>query len=169
MSRRFVSRYFGRLSYEPEDVLSFPRGLVGFEQNRSWLLLDDGKGSGVRWLQSLDEPELAFPVTAPDAVKPDYAARISEDDLQSVGALGGQSDNLALLVLLTVPQTSPWEATANLRAPILVNAGTRQALQVIALDEAYSIRQPVNAGVEVPGGGGVVVRSRSSRAAAVPC
>ena len=33
--------------------------------------------------------------------------------------------------------------TANLRAPILVNADTRQALQAITLNETYPVRHPV--------------------------
>ena len=144
MSRRFMSAYFGRLSYETEDVLTFPRGLAGFERNRSWLLLDAQDAGAVKWLQNLDDPDLALPVAASDAVKPDYSARISEDDLELVGALDVEDpEDLALLVLLTIPQTAPWDVTANLRAPILVNAGTRQALQVIALDENYPVRHPV--------------------------
>ena len=139
----FTSRYFGELNYEPEeDLLTFPRGLAGFEKHHSWLLLDGGTGS-VKWLQNIEDPALALPVTAPDAVEADYAARIADDDLQAVGVQDGNSADLAMLVVLTIPQGAPQNTTANLRAPILINAGTRQALQVIALDEKYSVRQPV--------------------------
>ncbi|MBR1671660.1 MAG: flagellar assembly protein FliW [Fretibacterium sp.] len=140
---KFTSRYFGELNYEPdEDLLTFPRGLAGFEKHHSWLLIG-GKTDGIKWLQNIEDPALALPVTAPDAVEAGYKARISDDDLQAVGVSDGDSTSLAMLVVLTIPQGAPWNTTANLRAPILVNAGTRQALQVIALDDTYSVRQPV--------------------------
>ena len=105
-------------------------------------LLQSGKSDGIKWLQNIEDPALALPVTAPDAVEAGYEARIADDDLHALGVCG-DSANLAMLVVLTIPQDAPWNATANLRAPILVNAGTRQALQVIALNETYSVRQPV--------------------------
>ena len=139
----FTSRYFGMLDYEPgTDLLTFPRGLAGFEDHHNWILLD-GKTGSVKWLQNIEDPALALPVTAPDAVKPDYEARISDDDLQAVGVKDWDSDGLVMLVVLTIPQTAPWDMTANLRAPILVNADTRQALQAITLNETYPVRHPV--------------------------
>ncbi|MCR5347079.1 MAG: flagellar assembly protein FliW [Fretibacterium sp.] len=139
---RFTSRYFGELNYRPdEEMLTFPRGLAGFENNHSWLLIS-GKDEGIRWLQNIEDPALVLPVTAPDAVEAGYAARISDDDLQALG-VSGDNASLAMLVVLTIPRDAPWNTTANLRAPILVNAGTRQAIQVIALDEKYSVRHPV--------------------------
>ena len=80
------------------------------------------------------------PLTAPEALMPDYNARISEDDLELVGA--PEASDLVLLTVLSVPEVEPWRMTADLRAPILVNIRTRRAVQVIALDEEYSIRHP---------------------------
>ena len=137
--RVLSSRYFGAIAFADEDVLSFPRGLPAFEEERRWLLLDDGESS-VRWLQSIDDEGPALPVTAPDVVMPDYNARISEDDLELVGA--PEASDLVLLAVLSVPEVEPWRMTVDLRAPILVNIRTRRAVQVIALDEEYSVRHP---------------------------
>ena len=131
------TRYFGEIPFADEDVLSFPRGMPAFEERRDWILLDDGE-SPIRWLQSIDEGGPALPVTAPDVVMPDYNARISEDDLELVGA--PEASDLVLLAVLSVPEVEPWRMTVDLRAPILVNIRTRRAVQVIALDEEYSVR-----------------------------
>ena len=133
------TRYFGEIPFAEEDVLSFPRGLPAFEEERRWLLLDDGE-SPIRWLQSINDGGPALPVTAPDVVMPDYNARIPEDDMELVGAQ--EASDLVLLTVLSVPEVEPWRMTADLRAPILVNIRTRRAVQVIALDEEYSIRHP---------------------------
>ena len=143
MAKRVLnSRCFGALAFEEEDVLSFPRGLPAFEEERRWLLLDDGQSS-VRWLLSAEDGGPALPVTAPEALMPDYSARIPEDDMELLGASEADRPDLALLIVLCVPEAEPWKMTANLRAPILVNLRTRRAVQVIALNEEYPVHHPL--------------------------
>lgn len=131
---------FGEVSYSQEEILSFPRGIPAFEINHSWILIgrDD---SAIKWLQSLDDPELALPVTSPDAIQPDYNARIPDDELQLIGSKN--YSDLALLIVVSIPESAPWNMTANLRAPILINLKTHKAVQVIALNEEYPIRHIV--------------------------
>ena len=82
-----------------------------------------------------------MPVTSPDAVQPDYNARIPEDELKLIGSVNPA--DLALLIVVSIPPAAPWNMTANLRAPILVNLKTHKAVQVIALNEDYPIRHVV--------------------------
>jgi flagellar assembly factor FliW len=128
---------FGEIFYADEDVLFFPRGLPAFEKNRSWILTGD-EDNAIKWLQNVEDAELAVPVTTPDAVMPDYNAKIPEDDLDLVGSR--DPGDLALLIVVSIPESAPWNMTANLRAPILVNLRTRRAVQVIALCGEYPIR-----------------------------
>ncbi|MBR0257647.1 MAG: flagellar assembly protein FliW [Synergistaceae bacterium] len=131
---------FGEVSYSQEEVLFFPRGIPAFETNHSWILVGNDD-SAVKWLQSLDDGELALPVTSPDAIQPDYNARIPDDELTLIG--GKNLTDLALLIVVSIPEAAPWNMTANLRAPIVINIKTRKAVQVIALNEEYPIRHVV--------------------------
>ena len=131
---------FGEVSYSQEEVLFFPRGIPAFETNHSWILVGNDD-SAVKWLQSLDDGELALPVTSPDAIQPDYNARIPDDELTLIG--GKSLTDLALLIVVSIPEAAPWNMTANLRAPIVINIKTRKAVQVIALNEEYPIRHVV--------------------------
>ena len=54
-----------------------------------------------------------------------------------------EDGSLALLIVVSVPDGAPWNMTANLRAPILVNVKTHKAVQVIALNEEYPIRHMI--------------------------
>jgi flagellar assembly factor FliW len=56
---------FGTVEIQPEDILLFSRGLIGFEAHRHWVLLADARNSGVAWLQSLTEPTVAVPMVSP--------------------------------------------------------------------------------------------------------
>lgn len=140
MAETFLSERFGEIVYTQDDVLSFPRGIPAFENNRSWVLVGE-EDNAVKWLQNIEDGALALPVTTPDAVKPDYNARIPEDELELVGSL--DPSDLALLIVVSIPEGAPWNMTANLRAPILLNLKTRRAVQVIALNEEYPIRHVV--------------------------
>ena len=131
---------FGEVSYSQEELLFFPRGIPAFETNHSWILIGSDE-SAIKWLQSVDDGELALPVTSPDAIQPDYNARIPDDELTLIG--GKSLADLALLIVVSIPEAAPWNMTANLRAPIVINLKTRKAVQVIALNEEYPIRHVV--------------------------
>ena len=131
---------FGEVSYSQEEILFFPRGIPAFETKHNWILVGNDD-SAVKWLQSLDDGTLALPVTSPDAIQPDYNARIPEDELNLIGSIN--LSDLALLIVVSIPEAAPWNMTANLRAPILINLKTHRAVQVIALNEEYPIRHVV--------------------------
>ena len=125
MPETFLSERFGEIVYTQDDVLSFPRGIPAFENNRSWVLVGD-EDNAVKWLQNIEDGALALPVTTPDAVMPDYNARIPEDELELVGSM--DPSDLALLIVVSIPEGAPWNMTANLRAPILLNLKTHRAV-----------------------------------------
>ncbi|MBQ7733620.1 MAG: flagellar assembly protein FliW [Synergistaceae bacterium] len=131
---------FGQVSYNEDDVLFFPRGIPAFESNHKWILAGSDD-SAIKWLQNIEDGDLALPVTSPDAIRPDYNARIPEDELKLVGSVNPA--DLALLIVVSIPRSAPWNMTANLRAPILVNLKTHKAVQVIALNEEYPIRHVI--------------------------
>ena len=135
-----TSSRFGEISYSEEDVLVFPRGIPAFEKHYNWLLAGE-EDNAIKWLQNIEDSDLALPVTTPDAVMPDYNAKIPEDELDLVGSK--DFADLALLIVVSIPEAAPWDMTANLRAPILVNLKSRKAVQVIALNEEYPIRHVV--------------------------
>ena len=140
MLQVIVSSRFGEISYNEDDVLVFPRGLPAFERNFRWILAGE-EDNAIKWLQNLEDGDLALPVTTPDAVMPDYNAKIPEDELDLVGSRNFA--DLALLIVVSIPEFEPWNITANLRAPILVNLKSRKAVQVIVLNEEYPIRHVV--------------------------
>lgn len=57
-----VTSRFGLLEIDPELALTFPDGLIGFENCRRYIVVRHQDNSAFRWLQSLDEPAVAFPL-----------------------------------------------------------------------------------------------------------
>ena len=125
------TRIFGEIEIEEDKVISFEQGLIGFPELKQFTLIYDSEAenkAALSWLQSLDEPELAFPVLDPLAVYPDYNPNVEDDLLKPLGDFA--EDNLFVLVTVTVPSNIE-EIAVNLRAPIVVNTDSRKASQLI--------------------------------------
>lgn len=113
------STRFGQLEIDENAVLDFPAGLIGLPSTR-WTLVTADTNSVFLWLQSLDDPDLALPVTNPWLFFPEFAVEIADADAKSVGS----TDPKHVQVLVTVRATDVRaEMSANLRAPILIFEG----------------------------------------------
>lgn len=132
---------FGDIEYTAEDVVVFPQGLIGFPALTQYVIVCPKPESAFRWLQSTEEPALAFLVTDPANYVPDYAPLLS----QSVARDLGLKEDTARMVLTTVniPRGKPEDMTVNLAGPILVNLETRTACQIVLEDEAYTTKYRV--------------------------
>jgi flagellar assembly factor FliW len=124
--------------------LSFVRPLPGFGDLRRFVLVElsgAGDANAVLFeLRSLEEPAVRFVAAVPTAFFPDYAFDLGEDDCADLG-LSDESDAL-VLVLLTMGGDAA-ATTANLLAPVVVNARTRKAAQVILSGSDWPVRAAV--------------------------
>jgi flagellar assembly factor FliW len=125
LSLTIESSRFGRVDIDPQAVLEFPEGLIGLGGSRYALLAND-PDTPFLWLQSLDDPSLALPVTNPHRFFAEYSVEVIDEDAERLGF----DQSSAMDVYVTVRAAPVLEDfTANLKAPILVRAGT--AYQVI--------------------------------------
>ena len=84
------------------------------------------------WLQSMDDPDIAFPVMNPAAVKEDYNPNVSAEIIEPLGKLN--EDNTFILVTVTVPKEIK-DFSVNLKAPIVINNETQKGVQIIVEDD----------------------------------
>ncbi|MGZ4201505.1 MAG: flagellar assembly protein FliW [Thermoleophilaceae bacterium] len=128
---------FGPVEIEPEAVIEFPTGLIGLGGSRYALLAND-ETSAIVWLQSLDDPSLALPVTNPGRFFIGYEVELSDSEAERIGVTSADQAD----VYVTVRATEVLEdCTANLRAPILIARGCGH--QVINEFEHAPMRAPL--------------------------
>ena len=108
-------------------MLSFPAGLIGLDHLRRFTLVEDERIAPCRWLQSLDEPALAFLVVDPILVDPGYAPELPDGE--------------RWVIITLRPQ--PERSTANLLAPVAIDPDTRTGWQIALHDSGYPLRHPV--------------------------
>ena len=126
---------FGPLEVSDEAVLSFPEALIGFEASTRYTIVGREPGKAVWWLQSLDAPEVAFILTDPAGVAPEYRPEVSRTDLSALGL--ASIEEAEVHVMLVVSQ-APKQITANLLGPLVVNPRTRVGKQVVLYNSGYS-------------------------------
>lgn len=124
---------FGTIRASEQAIFTFPYGVIGFPTLTRYLLLDHDRDAPFKWLQSVDQETLAFVVTDPILCKSDYRVVLSQDDMTDL-KLSSEED-LAVMVILTIPPDDPSQITANLRGPLVVNQRCRLAKQLILNEE----------------------------------
>ncbi len=135
------TRVFGEVTIEDNKLIHFPGGIVGFPELQDFALIhdpDQGENGGIRWMQSVQEPQFAMPVIDPLRVKEDYNPVVEDDLLMPIGDI--DPDDLLVLVTITVPSDLT-QMTVNLMAPFIINAGNRKAAQIIV--DGYEVKFPV--------------------------
>jgi flagellar assembly factor FliW len=131
------SSRFGRVEIDPDTVIEFPEGLIGLGGSRYALLARDPE-TPFLWLQSMEDRELALPVTNPHAFFSDFAVDLTDEEAQRLGF----DSSSGVDVYVTVRAGEALEDfVANLKAPILVKAG--KAYQVINQAPGSQLRAPL--------------------------
>ncbi|HHY93767.1 MAG TPA: flagellar assembly protein FliW, partial [Firmicutes bacterium] len=78
---RVLTKRFGVLKVPHEDIWEFPVPLAGFSHSRRYTIIEDERIRPFLWLQSLDEPEVAFVIIETSLVSPAYAPSLPEGEL----------------------------------------------------------------------------------------
>lgn len=131
---------FGQLAVLEEDKITIPQGILGFPDLRNYCLVDPGDDTLILWLQSLDDPQIAFPVLEPKIFKPDYAARLSSNELRELKL--DTINHSAVFSILTIPENIT-QMTANLKAPVVLNLKQQVGKQVVLQENEYAIKHPM--------------------------
>lgn len=135
-----TTRVFGTIEIDDNKIIHFPSGIIGFSEMTDFALVFDeekGKDTPIRWLQSLQEPEFAMPVMDPLLVAKDYNPEVEDDHLIPLGDMA--PEDTLVLVTVTVPKDLE-KMSVNLQAPIIINADTRKAIQIIVNAEKFPVK-----------------------------
>ena len=114
--------------------------LPGFPDRRRFALVQLDEDGVLCQLQSLEDPTLRFLVMSPVPFFPDYAPEVG-DDVAAELEIESSDDVIVLLVLNAGESLDT--TTANLMAPVVVNATTLRASQVILDDPSLPLAAPL--------------------------
>ena len=135
----FESSRFGTITVNEESVITFPKGLIGFEEcTRYYLYHEEGTEAALHYLQSLDDPDVVFTLANPEQLGIDYQLSISDEDAEVIQLT--EPEQLAIMLMVYRPLVPTGESIeerpelkAQARSPLLINTSTRLAMQKVGL------------------------------------
>ncbi len=138
--RTISSAVLGDVVVSLDTLFQFPEGLHGFERHHEYVLVP-AKRDGFFWLQSAEEPGLAFLLVDPFHVHAGYEVDLGAGD--QVYLELEQPDDALVLTVVTLPSSKDGAMTTNLRGPLVMNVRTKKGRQVVRGDERYGLQEPV--------------------------
>lgn len=131
---------FGVIEVDDSALISMPEGMIGLAESRSYCLIDHQPESVFKWMQSTHDPDLAFLVIDPSDVAAEYEFELPDWDVEFLQL----EDASEAVVMATVTIDTSAEAIyTNLLAPVVINARTRLARQVVLDSDRYSVRHEI--------------------------
>ncbi|MDX2146045.1 MAG: flagellar assembly protein FliW [Planctomycetota bacterium] len=131
---------FGVINVAEDRVITFPKGLLGFADKKRYCLLEPSEDACFFWLQSLEDPALAFVVTDPAMFVRDYQVPIRPDQLEELGAKRLEDAQVFVVVNKVDNQL-----TGNLQGPLVINTLNRTGEQMVLAERRWTTRHPLMA------------------------
>ncbi|WKZ70141.1 MAG: flagellar assembly protein FliW [Melioribacteraceae bacterium] len=118
---KITNKQFGEFEFSKENILHFKNGLFGFEEYKSFLLIKS-ENDLFFWLNSVDQPELIFPLVGLRIIDDSYP---QNDETEAFGIVTLNSD--------------PNNTTVNLKAPVYINQDKKEGFQTIIDHDKYMV------------------------------
>ena len=126
----------GKMDISEENLLTIPEGLFGFEEYTKFAMVDSDYEPFI-WLQSTENPNLAFLIVDPFLISSIYETDIDDDTLVKIGIT--KPEDIIIMTIVTVPNNGA-PITANFQGPIVINKKNHQCMQVILNDNRWSTK-----------------------------
>ncbi|HID69798.1 MAG TPA: flagellar assembly protein FliW [Desulfobacterales bacterium] len=134
-----IKTRFGQVEYNPDNLLHFPAGMIGFPNLHNFIVMPNKKEGPLFWIQSIDDPDIAFVLTDPSNFFLDY--KVEPDETEKNYLNISADEECFVLSVVTVPPDQ--KITLNLTAPILFSPKTNRAIQVILENSDYNSKTPL--------------------------
>ncbi|MCU0689376.1 MAG: flagellar assembly protein FliW [Phycisphaerales bacterium] len=129
---------FGTVNIADDRIIHLPKGLLGFGGFTRFCLLEPADDACFFWLQSVEEPSLAFVVTDPNFFVPDYSVPIRQEQADELG-IKSLSDAQVFVIVNKVDNL----LTGNLQGPVVINTLTRTGEQFVLAEKRWTTRHPL--------------------------
>jgi flagellar assembly factor FliW len=134
------TKYHGVREYDENDIISFKKGLPGFENLKSFILFSVEENELFSILQSVENADTGIVVMSPFLAVKDYEFKLADEKVCELLI----EDPEDVLVLSTVTLSSRAEdITTNLKAPIIINIKKKLGEQIILDNDRYKIKNPL--------------------------
>lgn len=131
------TKYYGEIDIDDKQVITFPEGILGLEEYKKYVLFEMPDNYKFFHLQSLDEEYICFLLIKPWDFYSDYEIDVSDEELAAIHI--ESIEEVAVFNIVTLHEDVK-ASTANLLAPIIINAETKEGAQILLREEKYATK-----------------------------
>lgn len=137
---KFISKVHGEIEYTQKDIITFNKGIPGFNELKKFILVDLKEYEPFKLLQSLENDEIALIVTSPYEFFNDYEIKLSEETIKNLKIESPEQVNIITTVTLN---SDVKKITTNLQGPIIINTSNNLGEQIILDNSKYEVKSPL--------------------------
>jgi flagellar assembly factor FliW len=134
---KFITSRLGEIDFKESEVILLPKGILGFSQLTRYVIIEKNQFAPFKWLQSIEDSNVAFVIMDPRELFPGYKLEINEKELEELNYT--HSRDLVTYVIVTVPQDTSL-TSADLLGPLVVNPKKRLAKQAVMPNTPYTTK-----------------------------
>lgn len=137
-----ISPIHGKMIYEENEIISFERGIPGFDYLKKFIIKEVGEDSPFSILQSIEDKDIGFIIISPFMINDKYEIKLNEEILKNLNIK--KEEEVVLYSLVTLSEKVE-NITANLKAPLVININinSKKGEQYILDKEEYKIKTKV--------------------------
>ena len=132
---------FGEIEVDEKRIFDFVMPIIGFDSLSKFVIIEPNKDSLFKWLQSVEDSSLAFPVISVAALNFDYTIDIPDNVVEKLGITNVES--LLVMNITSIPQDDPKGTTINLLAPLIFNIDNQKAGQIVLSGSGSDLSNPL--------------------------
>lgn len=132
---------FGEIDIDESRIFNFTMPLIGFDNRTKFVIIEPSQDALFKWLQSVEDPALAFPIISVSALNFDYTIDLPDNVVEALKITNVES--LLVMNITSIPQDDPKGTTINLLAPVVFNLDAQTAGQVVLSGSGYDISYPM--------------------------
>ena len=137
---KLISKIHGEIQYEEKDIVTFKKGILGFEELKKFIIVDLEGYEPFKLLQSLENTDIGMVVTSPYEFFKDYKVKLSDETLETLQIKSPKE----VMILNTVTlHSDAKKITTNLQGPIVINTVNQYGEQIIIDNSKYKVKQPL--------------------------
>jgi len=132
---------FGEVEINEASCFEMTSPILGYENEKNFVLIEHKEKSKFKWLQSTNTPELAFVVAMPDDFGIEYSFELPDLAQESLDI--NTADDVLALNIVVIPHENPSASSINLLAPLVFNINNNKGAQVILTGSNLKVDYPL--------------------------
>lgn len=137
---KFISKVHGEMEYEENNIITFNKGIPGFNELKKYILLDLEEYEPFKVLQSLENDEFSLIVTSPYEFFNEYEIKLGEEAIKNLKI---DSPEQAMVLTTITLNSDIKKITTNLQGPIVINTSNNFGEQIVLDNSQYKVKSPL--------------------------